>query len=84
MVAKGTSLDDALNKKFTIEQELTRIIKVNVIGMTSSGFDEVSITPFRKIETGNDSLVNKGQAGDSTILVRSVADLEIIYDAYVG
>lgn len=84
ILAKGTSLDDALDKKFTIEQEIDRIVKTQVTGLTSNGFDEWEITPFRKIETGNDGMVNKGGAGDSVILVRSVADLRIIYDVYVS
>lgn len=82
--AKGTNLDDALDKKFTIESEIERIVKTDVNALTASGFDEWDITPFRKIETGNDSMVSRGGAGDSVILVRSVADLRIIYDVYVS
>jgi hypothetical protein len=84
VVAKGTSLDDALDKMYNIQREITRIVQTQVTALSTSGFDEWEISPFRKIETGNDSLVNSGQAGDSTVLVRSVADLRLIYDMFVS
>lgn len=86
VVSKGTTEQDAIDKKFAIEQEIRRIIKIDRRGMSSSGFDEVFIDDgdFQEIETGNEQRANAGVAGDLTWTVRSAANLTLIWYAYVG
>ena len=84
VVSRGATQQDSIDKKFAIENEIRRIIKTNVRGLQTSGFDLVQMNDdFVEIETGNESASNNGIAGDFSFSVRSVATITLTYDMTV-